>query len=86
MKQKIQDAVLRAEMLAPTALELEETRRIEQEEMIREYDLWDDPIKSNEILAKLASSAKVVDALKDLRYKVIAAHIIFIFLSILSSF
>ena len=57
-------------MLAPTALELEEAKRIKQEEMIRDYDLWDDPAKSNEILVKLADSVKVVDALKDLKYKV----------------
>lgn len=57
-------------MLGPTALELEESRRIEHEELIRECNLWDDPAKSNEILMKLADSAKVVDALKDLAYKV----------------
>ncbi|GKV41645.1 hypothetical protein SLEP1_g49148 [Rubroshorea leprosula] len=56
-------------MLAPPALELEEARRIKQEEMVRAYNLWDDPVKSNEILFKLAGSAKVVDALKDLKYK-----------------
>lgn len=71
MKKNIEDTVLRAESLAPTALELEEARKIEQEEMIRGYNLWDDPTKSNEILVKLADSAKVVDALKDLKYKVI---------------
>lgn len=57
-------------MLAPAALELEEARRIRQEEMIRKYNLWDDVIKSNEILVKLADSSKVVDTLKDLTYKV----------------
>lgn len=57
-------------MLAPSALELEEARRIKQEEMIRDYDLWNDPVKSSEILVKLADSFKVVDALKDLKYKV----------------
>lgn len=71
MKKNIEDTVLRAETLAPTALELEEASKIEQEEMIRGYNLWDDPAKSNEILVKLADSAKVVDALKDLKYKVI---------------
>lgn len=59
-------------MLAPTALEVEEAKRIKQEEMIHEYNLWDDLAKSNEILVKLADSAKVVDALKDLKYKVIS--------------
>lgn len=70
MKRKIEDLVLRAEMLAPTALEFEEARRLKQEEIIREYDLWDDVAKSNEDLVQLAESAKAVDALKDLRYKV----------------
>lgn len=69
LKKKIEDAVLRAEMLAP-ALELEEVRRNKQEKLIRECDLWDDPVKSNEILSKLADSAKVVDALKDIKYMV----------------
>ena len=70
LKKKIEDAVLRAEMLAPLALELEEERRNEQEQLIRKYDLWDDTAKSNEILAKLADSVRVVDALRDLTYKV----------------
>lgn len=70
LKKKIEDAVVRAEMLAPMALELEEARRNKQEAIIRDYNLWDDPAKSNEILTNLADSAKVVDALKDLTYKV----------------
>lgn len=70
LKKKIEDAVLRAEMLAPTALELEEARRNKQEAIIRDYNLWDDPAKSNEILTKLGDSSKVVDSLKDLTYKV----------------
>lgn len=70
MKKKIEDTVLRAETLAPMALELEEARRNKQEQQIRDYNLWDDTAKSNEILAKLAHSAKVVDALKDLTFKV----------------
>ncbi|TXG70289.1 hypothetical protein EZV62_005224 [Acer yangbiense] len=76
LKRKIEDAVLRAEMLAPPALELEEARRIKQEEMIHDHDLWDDPAKSNEILIKLADSEKVVDALKDLQYKAEEAKLI----------
>lgn len=76
LKRKIEDAVIRAEMLAPVALEAEEASRNKQEELIRAYDLWDDPSKSNEILAKLADSAKVVDALKDLTYKVEEAKLI----------
>jgi hypothetical protein len=70
LKKKIEDAVIRAEMLAPSALELEEARQIKQEEMIRESNLWDDPAKSDKILVKLADIAKVVDSLKDLTYKV----------------
>lgn len=70
LKKKIEDAVLRAEMSAPTALELEEVRRIKQEEIMRGCNLWDDPAKSNEILGRFADSAKAIDALKDLKYKV----------------
>jgi len=58
-------------MSAPTALEHEEERRMRREQKMREYNLWDDPVKSNELLAKVADSAKVVDGLKDLAYKVI---------------
>ncbi|XVF07157.1 hypothetical protein REPUB_Repub06bG0114300 [Reevesia pubescens] len=76
LKKKIEDVILRAEMLAPTALELEEARRIKQEKLIRDYDLWDDPVKSNEILVKLADSVKVVNALKDLKYKAEEAKLI----------
>ncbi|XP_015898092.2 peptide chain release factor PrfB3, chloroplastic isoform X1 [Ziziphus jujuba] len=76
LKKKIEDAVLRAEMLAPTALELEEARRNKQEAIIRDYNLWDDPAKSNEILTKLGDSSKVVDSLKDLTYKVEEAKLI----------
>lgn len=70
LRKKIEAAILHAELLAPTALQHEEARWIKQEQMIREYDLWDDPAKSDEVLAKLANSTKLVDALKDLRYKV----------------
>ncbi|XP_057982664.1 peptide chain release factor PrfB3, chloroplastic [Malania oleifera] len=76
LRKKIEDAVSRAEMFAPTALELEEARRIKQEEVIREINLWDDPDKSNEILAELADSAKLVDALKDVTYKAEEAKLI----------
>lgn len=76
LRKKIEDAVLRAETLAPTALELEEASCIKLEEMIRQYNLWDDLAKSNEILVKLADSSKVVDALKDLRYKAEEAKLI----------
>ncbi|KAB1201444.1 Peptide chain release factor 2 [Morella rubra] len=76
LKKNIDDAVIRAEMFAPTALELEEARRIKQEEMIRDCNLWDDPAKSDKMLVKLADVAKVVDALKDLTYKAEEAKLI----------
>ncbi|OWM78921.1 hypothetical protein CDL15_Pgr003092 [Punica granatum] len=76
LKKKIEDTVLRAELMATSALELEEARRIRQEEMIRNYDLWDDPAKSNDILVELADSARAVDALKDLAYKAEEAKLI----------
>ncbi|PRQ21514.1 hypothetical protein RchiOBHm_Chr7g0240011 [Rosa chinensis] len=63
-------------MLAPLALELEEERRNEQEQLIRDYDLWDDTAESNEVLAKLADSVRVVDALRDLTYKAEEAKLI----------
>ncbi|XP_042510571.1 peptide chain release factor PrfB3, chloroplastic-like isoform X2 [Macadamia integrifolia] len=76
LRKKIEDAVLRAEVLASTALESEEARQIKQEEMIREYNLWDDLTKSNEILFELADSTRVVDALRDVRYKAEEAKLI----------
>lgn len=76
LRKKIEDAIQRAERLAPTALELEEAKQIKQEEMIRQYNLWDDLTESNEMLGKLAGSAKVVDALKDLTYKAEEAKLI----------
>ncbi|XP_004514590.1 peptide chain release factor PrfB3, chloroplastic [Cicer arietinum] len=76
LRRKIDDTVIRAEMYASTALEMEEARWIKQEEMVRDSDLWDDPSKSNDILVKLANSAKVVDSLKDMRYKVEEAQLI----------
>ncbi|XP_072982871.1 peptide chain release factor PrfB3, chloroplastic [Typha latifolia] len=76
LKKKIEDAVGRVEMVAPTALGLEEARRIRQEEMLREYNLWDDFARSYESLADLADAMKVVDDLKDLRYKAEEAKLI----------
>ncbi|XP_022860305.1 peptide chain release factor PrfB3, chloroplastic-like [Olea europaea var. sylvestris] len=75
-KKRIEDSILRAEMLAPIALYHEEVRHVKQEEIIHDHDLWDDPGKSNEILIKLADSAKVVDALKHLKYKAEEAKLI----------
>ncbi|VVB05971.1 unnamed protein product [Arabis nemorensis] len=76
LKKKIKDVVLKAEMLAPNALELEEEQWIKQEETMRYFDLWDDPSKSDEILLKLADRAKAVDSLKDLKYKAEEAKLI----------
>ncbi|XP_042941417.1 peptide chain release factor PrfB3, chloroplastic isoform X2 [Carya illinoinensis] len=76
LKKKIGDAVIRAEMFAPTALEVEEARWSKQEEMIRDSNLWDDPAKSDRILVKLADVAKVVDSLKDLTFKAEEAKLI----------
>ncbi|KAI3967797.1 hypothetical protein MKX01_039189 [Papaver californicum] len=75
LKKKIDDALLRAEMLAP-ALEMEEAKQIEQEEMLREYDLWDNVAKSNDILNELGDTTRSVDVLKDLRYKAEEAKLI----------
>ncbi|XP_008800239.1 peptide chain release factor PrfB3, chloroplastic [Phoenix dactylifera] len=76
LKKKIEDVVSRAEMIAPTALEFEEARRIKQEQVLRDYDLWDDLARSNESLAALADAIKVVNDLKDLRYKIEDAKLI----------
>lgn len=76
LRQKIENVVLRAETLAPAALELEEARHIKHEETMRQSNLWDDPAKSNEVLVKLADSSRVVDALKDVRYKAEEAKLI----------
>ncbi|KAL5994625.1 hypothetical protein ACLOJK_024678 [Asimina triloba] len=76
LRKKIQDIVDRAEMVTPTALALEEARRIEQEETIRRYNLWDDLAKSNESLIALADTTKAVDALKDLKDKAEEAKLI----------
>ncbi|KAJ4845287.1 hypothetical protein Tsubulata_015097 [Turnera subulata] len=75
LKKKIEDTIAQAEMLEP-ALELEQARCVKQETNIRGCNLWNDPVKSNEILGKLADSVKVVDALKDLKYKLEEAKLI----------
>ncbi|XP_042051387.1 peptide chain release factor PrfB3, chloroplastic-like [Salvia splendens] len=76
LRKRIEDSVLRAEMLAPTALEFEEGKHVDREGVVRDYDLWDDLTKSNEVLAKLADSAKVVDTMRDLTYKAEEAKLI----------
>lgn len=75
LRKRIEDSVLRAEMLAPTVLEFEEAKHVDQEEVVRDYDLWNDLSKSNEMLVKLADSAKVVDTLRDLTFKVPYANL-----------
>lgn len=70
LKKKIEDAVQRTEMMAPTALQIEEARWIKQDGLIQDYDLWDDPAKSNDAFVKLADIARAVDSLRDLTYKV----------------
>ncbi|KAG9142889.1 hypothetical protein Leryth_027001 [Lithospermum erythrorhizon] len=76
LKKKIEDSILRAEMMASPALEIEEARQIEQEEVIREHNVWDDLAKSDEIFAKLVDRTKVIDSLRDLRYKAEEAKLI----------
>lgn len=73
-KKKIEDAVARAQMIASAALEAEEARRIEQEEVLLRYNLWDDPTRSSESLRRLSNATKTVNALKDLQYKVLCYH------------
>lgn len=70
MRKRIEDAVVRVETTASTALELEEARKIKQEEVLRQRNLWDNPAKSHETLSALADAIRVVDNLKDLRFKV----------------
>ncbi|KAK1277218.1 hypothetical protein QJS04_geneDACA003691 [Acorus gramineus] len=73
---KIEDAVERAEAMTSTALELEEVKRIKQEEIFRGCNLWNDLSTSNESLVALADTIKVVDSLKDLQYKAEEAKLI----------
>lgn len=70
LKKKIDDAVLRAERFGPSALELEQSKCIQQEEMIQDNNPWNDLAASSQIFLNLAATAKLVDALKDLKYKV----------------
>ena len=74
MKKRIEDAVIRVETTASSALELEEARRIKQEEVLRKCNLWDNLIKSHETLSALADAIRVVNHLKDLRFKVISVQ------------
>ncbi|KAJ1262636.1 hypothetical protein BS78_09G124000 [Paspalum vaginatum] len=76
LKKRIEDAVVRVETTASSALELEEARRIKQEEVLRKHNLWDNPAKSHETLSALADAIRVVDHLKDLRFKAEEAKLI----------
>ncbi|KAL6610108.1 hypothetical protein ACP70R_040077 [Stipagrostis hirtigluma subsp. patula] len=75
-KKRIEDAVNRVEITASSALELEEAKRIKQEEVLRKRNLWDNPAKSHETLSAFADAIRVVDHLKDLRYKAEEAKLI----------
>jgi len=70
LKKRIEDAVVRVETTASSALELEEARRIEREEVLQKRNWWDNPAKSHGTLSALADAIRVVDHLKDLRFKV----------------
>ncbi|XP_039129394.1 LOW QUALITY PROTEIN: peptide chain release factor PrfB3, chloroplastic [Dioscorea cayenensis subsp. rotundata] len=69
LKKKIADAISRAEMIAPLALEFEEARRIKQEAVLQDCNLWDDIEKSTESLSALGDAIKMVNDLKDLQHK-----------------
>ena len=72
MKKRIEDAVVRVETTTSSALEMEEAQRIKQEEVLQKRNLWDNLTKSHETLSALADAIRVVDHLKDLRFKVIS--------------
>ncbi|CAI9099746.1 OLC1v1036611C2 [Oldenlandia corymbosa var. corymbosa] len=76
LRKKIEDSILTAEILAPSALEQEEVRRIKQQKVIRERNLWDDLPEADEVLVKLAESDELVDSLKDLKFKAEEAKLI----------
>ncbi|KAL4204292.1 hypothetical protein AMTRI_Chr01g109050 [Amborella trichopoda] len=76
LRKNVEDVAMRIEMMAPMALELEHQRRSLQEEMIRDYNLWDDPAKANEIYNALADTAHSINLLKDLQYKAEEAKLI----------
>ncbi|KAL3034186.1 hypothetical protein AAZX31_02G179300 [Glycine max] len=48
--------------------------------MVWDFDMWNDPAKSNDIIVKLENSAKVVDSLRDLKYKLWAEQILIMYL------
>ncbi|XP_039838588.1 peptide chain release factor PrfB3, chloroplastic-like isoform X3 [Panicum virgatum] len=55
---------------------MEEAQRIKQEEVLQKRNLWDNPAKSHETLSALADAIRVVDHLKDLRFKAEEAKLI----------
>lgn len=71
LRKKIEDIVVRAETITPTALELEQASQAQQEEMVRRYNPWDDPDKSSETFLSLGDSNDAVCFLKELKYKVL---------------
>ncbi|KAG0496744.1 hypothetical protein HPP92_001435 [Vanilla planifolia] len=77
VKKKIDDVIYRAEMIAPVAVELEEERRIKQEESLCRCNLWNSDITiSNESLITLADAIKMVNDLKDVQHKAEEAKLI----------
>lgn len=70
LRKRIKDSVLLAEMLTTRALEHEVANHIGQGEVVQDFNMWDNLSESNELLMKLADSAKVVDSLQDIKYKV----------------
>ncbi|KAG0501199.1 hypothetical protein HPP92_001271 [Vanilla planifolia] len=64
-------------MIAPVAVELEEERRIKQEESLCRCNLWNSDITiSNESLITLADAIKMVNDLKDVQHKAEEAKLI----------
>lgn len=61
----------RVDDAAPEALKFEQERKIKQEEMLYQSNLWDDLNISDNSLSALADTAKVVESLRDLQYKVL---------------
>ncbi|KAL2897083.1 Peptide chain release factor PrfB3 chloroplastic [Bienertia sinuspersici] len=47
-----------------------------REEKMHDYNLWGDPVKSDDMLAKLAKFSQIVDTLKGLAYKIEEAKLI----------
>ncbi|PKA66993.1 hypothetical protein AXF42_Ash004484 [Apostasia shenzhenica] len=76
LKKKINDAVARVETITPVAMELEEERKMKQEEVLRKYNLWDDINASNESLTALADAIKVINGLKEVQHKAEEAKLI----------